>query len=83
MLENIYNELVKRNLIKSRRAFSKMYLCRASNYLCDSKAPSATTLSFLHTRLMQDGQDDLALQVLLMIFDHAQEEVSKRVRGTR
>lgn len=83
MLENIYNELVNRNIIQSRRAFSKVYLCRASNYLCDAKTPSAKTLSFLHTRLMQSGQDDLALQVLLMIFDQAQEEVSKRVRRTR
>ena len=83
MLENIFNELVKRNLIQSRRAFSKTYLCRASNYLCDAKMPSAKTLSFLHTRLLQNGQDDLALQVLLMIFDQAQEEVSKRVRRTR
>ena len=83
MLEYIYNELVKRNLIHSRRAFSKIYLCRASNYLCDAKIPSASTLSFLHTNLMKAGQDDLALQVLLMIFDQAQEEVSKRVRRTR
>ncbi|WP_432613457.1 DUF6626 family protein [Azospirillum brasilense] len=83
MLENIYNELVKRNLIKSRRAFSKIYLCRASNYLCDAKIPSAKTLSFLHTRLMQNGQDDLALQVLLMIFDQAHEELSKKTRRAR
>lgn len=83
MLERIYNELVKRNLIHSRRAFSKLYLCRANNYSCDAKAPSAETLSFLHTRLMQNGQDDLALEVLLMIFDQAHEEVAKRARRSR
>lgn len=83
MIECIYHELRNRKLTRSLRHFSEVYMCSASNYAVDMKRPSAETLTFLHTNLMKAGQDDLALQVLLMIFDQAQEEVSKRVRRTR
>ncbi|WP_146205344.1 MULTISPECIES: hypothetical protein [unclassified Azospirillum] len=37
----------------------------------------------LHGNLIKAGQNDLAAEVLLTIFDQAQEDVSKRVRRTR
>lgn len=83
MIDNIYCELRKRNLTRSLRHFSEVYMCRASNYAVDMKRPSAETLTFLHTNLMKAGQDDLALQVLLMIFNQAQEDLSNRVRRAR
>ncbi len=83
MIREIYDGLLTRKIVRSLRQFSTDFLCRAPNYAVDMKGPSAETLTYLHTKLMQAGQDDLALQVLLMIFDQAQEKVSKRVRRTR
>lgn len=83
MIDNLYHELRNRKLTRSLRHFSEAYMCRASNYAVDLKRSSVETLTFLHTNLMKAGQDDLALQILLMIFDQAQDEVSKRVRRAR
>jgi hypothetical protein len=63
-LREIYDEMHRRGLTRSERAFSRDWLCRSSNHLADTGGEiSVETAMRLYVRLTIARQSDLAAAV--------------------
>lgn len=80
MLENLYNEMTRRGLVRSRAALSTKFLGRARNYCSDRNCPSVDALANLHHNLMKIEQYDLAVEVLIFLFDNCAARAEEQVR---
>lgn len=72
---------------KTSNAYFYDYFNRCEGKLAkvtmDSLKTGGGKLVELHGKLIKSGQNDLAVEVLLKIFDQAQQGVSTRVRRAR
>ena len=69
-VEQVYSALHERGLTRSMRNFSVIWLGRAPNFAAINKArrPLADNLVAVRTRLIHEGQHDLAARALVTLL---------------
>lgn len=74
MLDDIYEQVRERGLVKNRSAFSRQFLGRAHNYASAKRTreqPSQNTLLHLVRSLTEAGASDLASHLLSRLLTAA------------
>lgn len=72
MLDDIYEQVRERGLVKSRSAFSRQFLGRAHNYASAKRTreqPSPNTLLHLVRSLARAGANDIAERILQTLLE--------------
>ncbi|CAM5768893.1 DUF6626 family protein [Bosea minatitlanensis] len=72
MLDDIYEQVRERGLVKNRSAFSRQFLGRAHNYASAKRTreqPSQNTLLHLVRSLAQAGANDIAERILQTLLE--------------